>query len=136
MIFGNVDSSFAEQRSYTANDAGNIVIREDQKRIPRLDVDMKCADSREPREYARLRGSGDRDLLHSAAQSHFDGVGIVLGRSLRRRKSMPRASATARALMRLSRSCSTVPSSKPRAAEASNALLAPASADPARTSTR
>ena len=51
-------------------------------------------------------------------------------------RSMPRFSATVRALMRLRRSCSTVPSSRPRAAEASSALLAPLRADPDRTSTR
>ena len=51
-------------------------------------------------------------------------------------RSIPRASALARALIRLRRSCSTVPSSNPRAAEARSALLAAVNADPERRSIR
>ena len=50
MVFSDVDSGFAEERPYTANHARNIVIREDQKCIPRLDIDVKRADSCESRK--------------------------------------------------------------------------------------
>lgn len=78
VVFRDVDPGFAEESAYPANDTRNVVVREDQQRISRLNIDVKRTNSREPRECAGLCRTRDRDLLHSTAQPDFYGVWIVL----------------------------------------------------------
>ena len=49
VVFGDVDPGLAQESAYPANDTRNVVVREDQQRISRLNIDVKRADSREAR---------------------------------------------------------------------------------------
>jgi hypothetical protein len=78
VILRDVDSSFTQQSTHPTDYTRNVGVREDEERISRLYIDVKGADPREPWQRAGLRRSRNRNLPHSAAQSNFNSVRIVL----------------------------------------------------------
>src|SRR6266550_5250103 len=84
VVFRDINPSFTQESTYPANYTWNVIVRENQERIPRLDIDVKRADPREPRQCAGLCSTGDCNLLHTTAQSHFNRIWVVLCRSLGR----------------------------------------------------
>ena len=78
VIFRDVDSCFTEESTHSADYPRNIVVRQDYERITWLDIDVKSADSRQPRERTRRRRAGNGDLLHPATQPYFNRIRMVL----------------------------------------------------------
>src|SRR6266576_2368209 len=89
VVFGDVNACFAEQSSNATNHPWNIIIGKNQQRITRLNIHVEGSNPCEAGSCARLRCSGNRDLLHTTAQSHFDRNRVVLHRDFGCRKVDP-----------------------------------------------
>src|ERR1700694_596188 len=72
VILRDIDTSFTQESTHPADYTRNVVVREDEEGISRLYIDVKCSDSSKPWQCTGLCRSCNRNLLHPAAQSHFD----------------------------------------------------------------
>src|SRR5258708_6151064 len=89
MIFGDVDTCFAEQRSNAPDNPRNVIVGKNKKRVTGLDVDVERANPGHSRRGSWLRRSRDRDFLHTTAESNFNRIRILLGWGLSRREIYP-----------------------------------------------
>ena len=127
MVLRDVHRILTQQRTDATNDTGNVVIRENEQCFARMHVDMECTNA-----CYSWDGTGcatpDTDTSRippsiehrSRENGYLFAVTAESGDSVNE-SSIPRASASDRALITFRRSCSVTDSSVPTAAADSSA---------------
>jgi hypothetical protein len=78
MVFGDVHPRLTEERADAPNHTWYVIVGENEKSIPRLHVDVECANPRKAGSGSWLRGSRNCNFLHPTAQSYLDRVRVIL----------------------------------------------------------